>query len=96
MVACVAAPSEVEEVSIALNVILKLNPVEMEVLCLSCGGLGSGTMLPTFDGVPLVPMWGLKSLGVTLDVLLSLETQVTAFYHLRLIRHLAPNLPPTI
>lgn len=66
---------------------------------MSHGVLGLGIRLPTPDGVPLVSTLSVKSLGVILNVFLSLEVQVTAiarsaFYHHQLIRQLVPYLVP--
>lgn len=56
---------------------LKLNPIKMQVLHLSHGGLESGIQIPVLDEMPLVSSPNMRSLGVILDGVLSLEAQVT-------------------
>ncbi|XP_054842011.1 uncharacterized protein LOC129334090 [Eublepharis macularius] len=78
---------------------LKLNPVKTEVLQLGRGLPDVGIQLPALDGTPLATLPVVKSLGVLLDVSLSMEVQVTAvaksaFFHLCQIRQLAPYLTP--
>ena len=66
---------------------LRLNPAKTEVLRVGGpvdGGLGNSLM---FGGVALATKSGVRSLGVHLDPMLTMETQValvvhTAFFHL--------------
>ncbi|CAI5764971.1 Hypothetical predicted protein [Podarcis lilfordi] len=75
---------------------LKLNPSKTEVLWLGRDGMGMRDQLPSLAGAQLVPLPSVKSLGVILDVSLSMEAQVTTakstFSHLRRIKQLVPYL----
>ena len=76
---------------------LRLNPDKMEVLRVGAhtvGGLGNSL---SFGGVTLPTKDGVHSLGIHLDLALTMETQValvvrTAFFHLRRIAQLRPYL----
>uniref|UniRef100_A0A803TD93 Reverse transcriptase domain-containing protein n=1 Tax=Anolis carolinensis TaxID=28377 RepID=A0A803TD93_ANOCA len=75
---------------------LRVNPAKTEILWLGRPG-GREIQLPTLDGETLCPSSSVKSLGVLLDPLLTMEAQVSAvsraaFFHLRQARRLAPYL----
>uniref|UniRef100_A0A803TEE6 Reverse transcriptase domain-containing protein n=1 Tax=Anolis carolinensis TaxID=28377 RepID=A0A803TEE6_ANOCA len=77
---------------------LRVNPAKTEILWLGRPGGGGGEIqLPTLDGETLRPSSSVKSIGVLLDPLLTMEAQVSAvsrsaFFHLRQARRLAPYL----
>lgn len=60
---------------------LKRNLMKTEVLYLSCGGVGSGIQLLTLDGALLVPLPSIRSLGVTLDVSLTMGASLLPGQH---------------
>uniref|UniRef100_A0A803SQV2 Reverse transcriptase domain-containing protein n=1 Tax=Anolis carolinensis TaxID=28377 RepID=A0A803SQV2_ANOCA len=75
---------------------LRVNPAKTEILWLGRPG-GREIQLPNLDGETLRPSSSVKSLGVLLDPLLTMEAQVSAvsrsvFFHLRQARRLAPYL----
>lgn len=75
----------------------KLKPLKMEVLYLSCSGLGIGISLLVFNGAPLAPAPDIRGLLVLLDASLMVEAEVaatskSAFNLLWLIRQLDPYL----
>ncbi|KAF7243143.1 Cullin-3 [Varanus komodoensis] len=76
---------------------LKFNPDKMEVLLVGGSGFGEGGLNLVLNGVALPPRDKVRSLGVLLDLELSLEAQVTtvarsAFLQLWLIHQLRPYL----
>uniref|UniRef100_R4GDH7 Reverse transcriptase domain-containing protein n=1 Tax=Anolis carolinensis TaxID=28377 RepID=R4GDH7_ANOCA len=75
---------------------LRVNPAKTEILWLGRPG-GREIQLPTLDGETLRLSSSVKSLGVLLDPLLTMEAQVSAvsrsaFFHLCQARQLAPYL----